>query len=56
MAQRDEVDHWIASQELENLQRLILTGDYWKLENRMFPPGTEHIQAHLQTLETRAIF
>uniref|UniRef100_A0A183V356 ANK_REP_REGION domain-containing protein n=1 Tax=Toxocara canis TaxID=6265 RepID=A0A183V356_TOXCA len=49
----DEIDKLIEERNLPELQRIVLSGDYWRLENRIFPQSSRDLERTLSNLLTR---
>lgn len=46
----DEVDQMIIDKKMNALENLILSGDYWRLEDRVYPLGCQDVQLLLDQL------
>lgn len=52
----DEIDQMIADRNESALQKLVLNGEYSKIENRIFPPQSQDLARTLQNLNVKILF
>ncbi|VDK31303.1 unnamed protein product, partial [Anisakis simplex] len=51
----DDIDDLIEEKNLSELQKIVLNGDYWRIENRIFPPLSHNLQCVLSNLFIRTM-
>uniref|UniRef100_A0A0M3HW63 ANK_REP_REGION domain-containing protein n=1 Tax=Ascaris lumbricoides TaxID=6252 RepID=A0A0M3HW63_ASCLU len=49
----DDIDKLIEERNLPELERMVLNGDYWRLESRIFPLSSRDLERTLANLLTR---
>lgn len=47
---RDDVDQMIEQMDINALEEIILKGDYWRLEDHLFPANRQNLQNDLNRL------
>lgn len=52
----DEIDNLIANRDEQALSKIVLNGDYSKIENRIFPPQSRDLARVLQNLNVHIIY